>query len=381
MFKLSTVVGLLLLILLLVPITFAQSNFRSQEIATLEKQEVINSDYFSTGEKVTLSGTVNGDAYLAGGNITVDGVVNGDLLVAGGNINVTGTVTGSVRAAGGNIQIDGQVGQNVTAAGGNVRIGRGAKVMGSLVAGAGSLEVLGPIGKGITVGGGSVTLANQVGSDIVAGVGQLYLTSTASVSGNLTYFSDNQATVASEASISGKITHNLPPRDQGRESFLAGAKTGWSLFTFLSLLAVGLMLSLIFPNFTQKTADLVTGKPLASLGVGFLVLILTPFLILLLFLTLIGIPLAILLLVGYIFLLIFSQVFAALALGQKTLGLLNQKANQALSLILGLLILALLGIIPIVGGIITFLAMLAGLGAYFMSKKAIVLELRGKKTL
>ena len=69
------------LFLILIPtFVFAQENLRSDEVATLEKDEVIDSDYFSTGEKVVLSGTVNGDAYIAGGNVIVDGVVNGEIF-------------------------------------------------------------------------------------------------------------------------------------------------------------------------------------------------------------------------------------------------------------------------------------------------------------
>lgn len=367
-------------LLIFAPLSYAQENFRTDEVATLEKDEVINKDYFSTGEKVILSGIVNGDAYLAGGNIMVDGVVNGDLLIAGGNINLIGKVSGDVRSAGGNIQIDGEVDGNITALGGNIRVDNDARVLGNLVAGAGNVEIFGPIGKDVTVGAGSLTIANQVGSDIVAGVGQMDLTSQSSVGGDVTYLSQEQANIAKGASISGEITHNQPPREP-RKELAASAKNGWSIFRFISSLVFGLLLVLLFPNFTQNTAKLVSQKPWRSLGVGILAMVTIPIFIILLMMTIIGIPLALAFVVLYIFLLFLGHIFTALVVGQRLLKALNQETKMVWGLILGLLILTLVSRLPLIGGLITLVATLLGSGAFLLSKKYLFSTLRSKKLL
>ena len=61
----------------------ADPDLSDKKVVVVEKDEMIDDDYFAYGETVTISGTINGDAYLAGGSVLVDGVVNGDLFVAG----------------------------------------------------------------------------------------------------------------------------------------------------------------------------------------------------------------------------------------------------------------------------------------------------------
>ena len=377
--KLFTILLILFSVLVFAPVTLAQENFRSSEVSILEKNETINKDYFATGEKVVLSGIINGDAYLAGGNIIVDGVVNGDLLVAGSNLNIRGEIKGDVRAAGGNIQIDGKVNGNVTTLGGNVKIGDSANIAGSLVAGAGNVEVFGPLGKGMTVGAGSLTIANKVGSDVFAGVEELNLVSNASISGNLKYISQKNATIAKEASVSGITKQEMRPEEvDEKENLFEAVNIGWTVFKFLSILAIGLLLLLGVPNFMQKIGDTLVKKPLASFGVGVAVLIGLPIASVLLAVTLIGIPLAVIVLVGYFFLIYIAKIFVALAIGEKILGL---KANKIWSLILGLAVFTVLGLAPIVGGLIEFVGIVVGIGAYAITKRTVFQNLRTKKLI
>ncbi len=373
------IVLLLLTALFVTPISFAQSNFRSEEVSTLSKNETINKDYFATGEKVTLSGTVNGDAYLAGGNIIVDSTINGDLLVAGGNVNINGRVNGDIRAIGGSIMVDGEVAGNITTLGGSVRVDDDSDVAGSLVAGAGNVEVFGPIGKGMTVGAGALTIGNKVGSDVVAGVEELDLTSTASISGNLNYLSQKAATVANGASISGTTKHDKPPKEvEEKENFVDALNFGWTIFKFLSSLAIGLLLLFGVPVFMQKVAGAVVNRPLGALGVGLLFLVITPIIAVILAVTVVGIPLALLVMVGYFFLIYIAKIFVSLAIGERILG---AKANKIWSLVLGLGVFAVISLVPVIGGLVEFVALLLGIGASVMTKKDMYTNLRSKKLL
>ncbi len=374
---------LIFLSFLVIPISFAQENFRKSENSILEKSEVVNKDYFAAGEKVTLSGVVNGDAYLAAGNIFVDGVINGDLLVAGGNIIINGMVTGNIRAAGGELQLNGDVGRNVSVVGGSVTVGKSGKIMGSLTVGAGEVQVFGPVMRGVNVGTGSLILGSGVGEDVVAGVGDLSLQPGASVSGKLTYFSNNPANVSSEASVSGGIIHNLPPQSARANSdkFWSSFSYGWNWYVFLTSLVVGSLLCWLLPNYTKNIVSAMVGRPWLSLGIGFLFLIVMPIVIVILFVTIIGIPFAILLSVLYMFLMFFARIFAAVFIGEWIQRKLNQGQNLLLAFILGLLILSVLRLIPVVGGLIGFVATLMGIGAYMMNKRMLFRELRGKKIL
>lgn len=356
---------LTLLTFVFVPFAFAQENIRTKELSVLEKDEIINDDYFSSGEKVILSGEVLGDAYLAGGNIVVDGFVGGDLLVVGGNINIDGEVEGDVRVAGGNVNITGKVGGNVSAFGGNVQIAKSAEIFGSLVSGAGNVDVLGLVGNNATVGSGMLTIGNDAG-----------------INGNLVYFSDEDADISKGATISGQITKRVMPhvRESAKSDFDHGM-AGWSVYSFLSSVIFGILFLVAFPNFTQTTVAVIRSRPWASLGIGFLVLISVPLIVFLLAITLIGIPLAAVLLVSYIFMILFAKIFTGIAFGSWVLQKFGQKQNPYLSLTLGLLLLSVLKFVPFFGMLVGFAVTLFGIGAYAISKRNTYISLRSKKAI
>ncbi len=379
---LSIFFGLTVIFLFAVALTtFADTQ---QKSILLPSSEVVNKDYFAAGDTVTIAGTVNGDAYVAGGNIIVEGVVNGDLLAAGGTITIRGTVTQDVRVVGGDVTVSGNVGRNITVAGGNISIPDSAKIDGSFVAGAGNVQIFAPLGKGITAGAGQLTIGNAVNGDVLAGVGMLTLTTKAKVNGDLHYWSDEKADVQSGASISGTISQTQPPKEtKEAPRKVAGALTGFALavrvVSFLSALIIGFFLIKYFPRFSLKTAAVIETEPWSALGGGFFTLFLTPILLTLLVVTLIGIPIAFVLFLVFLLLIYFSKFFVALAVGRKISAFTGIKTGLFGIFFMGLLLFEVIRFIPVLGGIVSFIALLLGLGALLIERKRSYGELRAKK--
>ncbi|HRN96130.1 MAG TPA: hypothetical protein PLD54_01650 [Candidatus Levybacteria bacterium] len=355
------------------------------ESPTLQRNQTINGDYFATGDKVVVSGTVNGDAYVAGGTVLIDGTINGDLLVAGGNVTIRGTVTQDVRAAGGNITISSEIGGNTTTMGGSVAITDSATLSGSLVAGVGNLEIFAPVGKGMTIGGGAVQIGNQVGGNIMAGVGEINFSSDAQVQGDITYWSEQQANIAQDASISGQITHHRPPQGTSQategaaKALFTGVSFAFTLASFVSALLIGLLLIRFAPRFFDKTAQTIEQKPGASAIIGFMALILIPFAGIFLFVTLLLIPLSVLLMILYFLTLYISKLFIAYAIGRKGAEILNVTWGRGLVFTAGLIMYYAVTSIPVIGWILSFVGMLLGLGALLLTKKDYYKVLADKK--
>ena len=187
------------------------------KIVMLEKNTIVNHDYFAAGDSITVSGTVNGDAYVAGGTVTMNGTINGDLFVAGGTVNISGNILHDLRAAGGTINISAPIPGNITVAGGNVNVAKDARIGGSILAGAGTLELLSPVGRGMNVGAGTLTIGNRVNGDVTAGAGTLSMLPDATVTGNLNYWSKNDATLGTGATVSGLLVRHEPPAKMERK--------------------------------------------------------------------------------------------------------------------------------------------------------------------
>ncbi|MCL5784691.1 MAG: FapA family protein [Patescibacteria group bacterium] len=265
-------------VLFFLPFTiWAQDNNKN---VILTKNEIINKDYFAAGNSVSLEGTVNGDAYLAGGNIVVDGTINGDLIAAGGNMDIRGTVTGNIRAAGGNINLNRTVGRNVSLAGGSLSLASNANITGSLAAAGGNLAVFSPVGKEANLAGGQITLGSRIGADTNAVVDQLSLAPQATISGNLTYWSRNKASISESATVSGRIIQNIPKGEQPQETEKKGVSSVISFFrivNFIGAAIIGILLLIFMPIYFDRTTEYIMKRPWASLGIGFLTAIVFPF--------------------------------------------------------------------------------------------------------
>ena len=64
---------------------------KTEKNVVLPRDQVVDSDYYTAGRSVTISGSVKGDAYITAGTIDFEGTVDGDLIAAGGVVNIRGT--------------------------------------------------------------------------------------------------------------------------------------------------------------------------------------------------------------------------------------------------------------------------------------------------
>lgn len=385
-FKVFFISFSLIITLLTLPLmTFAQSPRPTPVV--LPKSETINHDYFSAGNMVVINGTVNGDVYAAGGSVLIDGTVNGDVLAAGGQVTIRGTVTHNVRVAGGMIILDGRVGGNVSAAGGNITSTGASAINGSFAGVGGQFDFLGPIGKEVNIAAGQVTVGNSIGSNLFFTGGQLTLTSPAKIHGNLSYVSNANAQIEQGALVTGKTTHTYPPQQKTEtagaagKAALVGVNIVFSFVEFLFAFLIGIFLWAFVPVYSNRATELLVNRPWISLGIGLLVWILVPFSILLLLISLIGIPLIPVEIFGVIIFSYLGKIFVSWAIGLWFSKLIRQEFHPIMALLIGLVFFAIISLIPLLGWIFGILAIATGFGALLILEKAYYVELRTKKII
>ena len=338
------------------------------ETIVIGKDEVIEGPYLNAGDNVTISGTINGDTYIGGGVITIDGTINGDLLIGGGVVTIKGKVSDDVRAVGGMVTIDGKVGKNVTAFGGTITFGSDADIDGSVITGGGTFAHLGNIDGKALIYSGETTLAGRIGGNVETTAEKVTVLKTALLDGNLVYTSDKEASVSAEAKITGTVQQTLAGKAWQKvgsrvQSGLFPARFGVNLLSYLSLLLLGLVLLKLAPRQVAAVSKLIGEQPWRSLGLGLLGLVLTPLVIVVLTISVIGLPLALLAGGGYVLMIGLSSLFTGFFVGQKVFDLANLKENRYAMLAIGLLLLQLILALPIVGSFVGFLSLLAAMGA------------------
>jgi hypothetical protein len=331
------------------------------------------SDYFSAGGMLNLTEPVEGDAFLAGGRVSIASEVKGDLIVAGGELSLGGAVEDDLYAAGGNVQLDAIVSGNARVAGGDVTVGPATVVAGALSLTGGRVQFDGNTHKYLQASGGSVRLNGEVHGDVEVRSEELIIGPTTRIGGKLTYRGPVEPKVPEGAVITGGIDFKETRArhyfdDHASHPVHEVAHKVGSFLWFLGVFVAAALFLLVFPRFSRDAASAVGRKPLQSLGLGLAVAACVPFVAVVLLITVIGIPLALLLAPIYLLVLFLGWATTALFLAQRGFealrpGRVPSTAVQLGTLFLALVALWLVGKIPLVGGLITLLALLAGIGA------------------
>lgn len=372
---------LVMLVFLSFPSNAEAADFRSGSEVNIGPEETVNDDLYATGGTVNINGTVNGDLVAAGGSVNIRGAINGDVIASGGSVVVSGMVRDNVRASGGSVVISSTVSGDVVAAGGSVELGPEASVGRDLVVGAGSVQIDGSIGRDLLIGGGSATINGTVGGDVKAELGEgLTLGPTARVEGDLAVTSPQEIEVAQGSAVLGNTVYEEPTTSLFwvRVRDTAGIRVVQDIVSrvqwFLGTAVVGLLLLWMVPRTLEGTSETVIRAPWSSLGLGVAVLVLAPIAIIIAAAIAIfiggfaGVPVALVPTAVYLALLVLTAPVIGLFIGRFLLGRLRGDRAFAAwqALLLGVLILALLGFVPVLNWIVTLLTLLFGFGAWVL---------------
>jgi hypothetical protein len=329
-------------------------------------------DYFGAGGMLNLTEPVAGDAFLAGGQVSIASEVRGDLVVVGGEISVGGSIGDDLYVAGGDVQVDAMVNGNARVAGGDVSVGPATVVVGAVSLTGGRIDFDGNSHGYLQASGATVRLNGQVQGDAEIRSEDLWVGPDTQIAGRLIYHGPTAPVVPEGAMIAGGVefheaAHGDYLREEGGPVRKAVHWVG-SLLWFAGVFAAATLFLLVFPGFATRAAEAIGRDPLRVLGLGLAVLVCVPFMVVMLLITVIGIPLALLAIPLYLLLLFLGWVTAALFLGQR--GLASLRAGQPVTigwrlfaLLLALIALWVLGKVPFLGTFLEFLALIAGIGA------------------
>ena len=365
--------GLALLIAFIValigaPAAFA-ADFRTDTSISIGDDEVINDDLYLFGTTITVNGIVNGDLFAAGNFLTVNGVVNGNVFLLGQEVIVNGTVTRGARITANSVTLSGSIGEDLLLLGNSTGIHGGATIGRDLIATVSSLTLDGTVQRRIAGNAQTVTLNGSVGSNVDVGVDDLTITEDASIGGDLTYRSDKMAEIAGGADIGGDVNHEMAAEAEIETGFSIGSFVP-SIIGLIMTAVYGTALLLIFPRLTVTASNQLFEKPLMSIGMGIVFLIVVPIVSVLVMITVIGIPLGLIALLLYGIALFSAQVFVGMTLGRLILSFFsdgNRRMIQFLGLLLGLLILFGVSFIPYFGPWAPLVVIILGLGGLMLA--------------
>jgi cytoskeletal protein CcmA (bactofilin family) len=243
---------------------------------------------------------------------------------------------------------------------GDVLVDRGQTTKDVYVAD-GDVTVRGRVDGDIVVGDGDVTIRGDVTGDVLTFGGRATLGRRAHVEGDLRYGQDKPV-VSPGARVDGDVK-KLKPDDVGG-GVLSFALAVWVAVT-VSMLLLGLILLLLFPRAGEAAARVGRTRKGRALLVGLLTLIVIPVIGVLALITVIGIPLGATLLLLMLPLWAISYVTGSLVVGR----MIKKTGGALLAFIIGLVIVRVLALVPFLGGLVSFLTALLGLGALVVAAR------------
>lgn len=224
----------------------------------------------------------------------------------------------------------------------------------------GPVSVEGEVFGDLIVFHGDVEITGRVTADVVVFDGVVTVRSGATIGGDLA--STREPTVEEGAEVSGDI--RKPSRDFFRPVEVFAARVALWIAATVSLLLLGFLLLGLAPRPMDRVAATWEASKGSSILWGFILLIGLPLGAVLAIVTIVGAPFGVgtLLALGLLYSL--GYVAGAWALGRS---LVAAPRSRWVSFLAGFAIVRLLGLIPIVGGIVSAVVLVVGLGLLAVS--------------
>ncbi|GAB4421764.1 MAG: hypothetical protein Kow002_10870 [Anaerolineales bacterium] len=298
-------------------------------------------------QNVHASGLLDGRVVF-GNNFTLKSgeTLNGDLVVIGGSavVEEQAIVKGDLVVIGGSLTLDGIVEGDSAIIGGSVVMGATAVIEGDLV----------------TVGGAlSKHPDARVEGDVVTNVPapDIQIPNVPSPPG-----------VPSPPSPPGVPN---PPQPNFSFNFNPVAQAMQVLFTAILMAALGMLATLFLQPQMERVSGVVTKQPIIAGSFGLLTIILSPFVVTILAITLILAPVALLVIVGGALAWLFGVIALGFEVGERFTRAINQTWAPALTTGFGTFLLMLvsggIGMVPCIGWLIPFLIAMLGLGSVVLT--------------
>lgn len=345
--------------------------------ATLPSGSIVSDDLYVSGRNVTIDGSALRDVVGIAGEFTLNGLINGNLNLAARTTTINGPIGRSIRITGQHVTINSTVGGDVVVFAASVTLGANATVSGDLIVYAGDVVVDGTVQGAVKGGANQVTINGLVKGPLSVNAGSMDTANSAPTP-------TPQSQAATPASggatpVAVAQTQSQTPTPAETTSTSGGSRTSpgqiaayYRWFQFLAAIVSTMVLILILPKATRNVAGSIRSTPFAALVAGILALAIVPLAMLLLTVTIVGIPLAMVVGMLMICAAYLSQVFAGVAIGQLITSRLNFGTGRLPTLAAGLIGVCMIWVvrilpIPVWNFAVAFVIALAGIGGIVLA--------------
>ena len=340
-----------------------------------------SSSYFDLGDNIELHEDLTGNQNIVAAEVLIHSDIYGELFVMGGSVEVSGSIEGNTVICAGNTSLRGTFHSDLTIYGGNVTILPECKIYGKLKVFAANTEFMGDCLGPSQFMNSNLRISGLLQKECRIYAAKIIITSTAVINGPINYTSPSAPNIYDGAYF--KMPPTAAPVENvqwthGRIWSLLETGATWISFgmNYLFSFVLGLLLLRFFPRGLTMSIGAIESSFGKSLVWGICATLIVPIVIMVLFATLLGIPLAFTLLALCIVTFASAKIVPILwclkkwhyrkgkqpIVFSKNASLPNRGAFA-----IGLLIFLILAKIPLIGIFVSLLSMLLGVGGMLKS--------------
>ena len=346
------------------------TEFKSAESFTLSSSDQIADDLIVTGKNVKIDGEVLGDLITFCRSNSIKGRVENSAFNFSQYLDVSGQINGSLTSFCQSLSLSGRVGRNLTSFCATLLVSREAVIEGELTAFSGDLDLEGEVKKGVLAHCDEAIISGHILGDVKIDAERLVILEGAVIEGNLSYKSPKQAKIDPKARITGEVKwREKVPRKKVGSIYRKIGLFNTSLLA--GNLVTGLILITLFKPRWNRCQAVIKTSFLKSLGLGFVLAVCVPIAVIILAITLLGIPLALLSMVGYLVAFYLAKLVASTTLGIGVVRLFKKEGKVSLfwAFLFGYLTFWILSGFHILGTILYILAFFVGFGGLVLGNK------------
>ena len=336
------------LLLVLICLTFSLNGVKAKSYL---------SGLFQADEKVKVDKKIDGTAFIAGNEVTINETIDGIGFIAGNTVKIN-SIEDYLFVAGNEIVLTKDVNKDLFLAGSNVEL-KNVNLKRDAYIASDTVDLNGTVGRNLYLYGTKVELTGTYNGNVTVYASEIVLKDNASIKGTLKYNDTAKVTGLSKSTKTKtyKTTTTVSYKD-----YLLGFVS-----SYIHLLILGVVLVFAFESrfkkIKNKTKDIKSREAILTCGKGFLILIGVPIIAMMLLFS--GLFVSVGVIGGLIYgiLVYISSIITSYVVAYK----LDEKyfkknMNTYLLVMIGLLIIKVLSIVPIIGGLVSLVSLLFGLG-------------------
>ncbi|NKC00765.1 MAG: hypothetical protein GKR90_20030 [Pseudomonadales bacterium] len=362
-----TMIGACLLVIssgsLLTPETANALDVRqSDEVLTISAADTIDDTLIVAAETVRIEGDVTGDVIAVGRSVDVSGSIGGNLIVFAESINIRGTVGGSAIGGASSYTLNGAtISGDVWVGGERIVLDRTTQVARNATLAGRTVSVEGGVSKDLYGFSELLEVTGKVGSNLEGFANRIRLLGEAHILGDVRWRSGNPDGLHKDDSVQvdGEVEFlPLPEALEQKSKYATLQFYLWEIAGLISAFLVGMALLWLAPS--VRSLSIGAGiESVKTAGVGLLALVSMPTIALIAAITLVGLPFTFLIFIAWVVGIYLAKIVIGVIVGGMIFG---DSDNQPVALLAGLTAVTVAVNVPFIGGIVSALLTILGLG-------------------